>query len=80
MFTFSAPGGRASLSIRSAYPDPNRRFSITVSDGFGISADGLRDLAKQINAFAKEVSPKPVTKKAPTVAPETDEKPTGGDA
>lgn len=55
MFNFTAPGGRAYLTIRSTNPDPARRFNVTVSDGFGISTSGLRDLSKQIDAFAKKV-------------------------
>jgi hypothetical protein len=55
MFNFTAPGGRAYLTIRSTNPDPVRRFNVTVSDGFGISASGLRDLSKQIDTFAKKV-------------------------
>lgn len=65
-FSFTAPGGRAYMTIQSANVDPNRRFSVTVSDGFGIGADGLRELAKKIAAYANEVDPKakPKAKKA----------------
>lgn len=78
MFNFTAPGGRAYLTIRSSNPDPSRRFNLTVSDGFGIGADGLRELAKQITAFANEVDPKPKAKKTTAnTSPKTTE---GGDA
>lgn len=77
MFNFTAPGGRAYLSIRSSNPDPKRRFVVTVSEGFGIGADGLRDLAKQINNFADEVDPK--AKKAPATKTAT-KKAADGDA
>jgi hypothetical protein len=55
MFNFTAPGGRAYLTIRSTNPDPARRFNVTVSDGFGIGSAGLRELAKGIDAFAKKL-------------------------
>lgn len=55
MFNFTAPGGRAYLTIRSTNPDPVRRFNVTVSDGFGIGSAGLRELAKGIDAFAKKM-------------------------
>jgi len=74
MFTFDAPGGRSSLSIRPSNPDPNRRYSVTISDGFCIGADGLRDLAKKLKSFADQVDPKSSPKKAP--APKAAE---GGD-
>lgn len=56
-FSFTAPGGRAYMTIRSSNIDPNRRYAITVSDGFGIGADGLRDLAKQIKSYADKMDP-----------------------
>lgn len=75
-FSFTAPGGRAYMTIRSANIDPNRRFAITVSDGFGVGADGLRDLAKQIKAYADKMEPKAKAKASSKTAPKS----TDGDA
>jgi hypothetical protein len=81
MFNFTAPGGRAYLTIRSSNPDPSRRFNLTVSDGFGIGAEGLRELASKIAAFADEVDPP--AKPQPTSSSKKSSKkatPEGGDA
>lgn len=64
MFSFSAPGGRASVSIISSNPDPDRRFNLKVSDGFLFGVQGIRELAVALNAFADEVDPPKVVTKA----------------
>lgn len=64
MFTHSAPGGRAHLQLRSSNPDPARRFVLTVSDGFAVGADGVRELANAMLKFADEVDPAPKKAKA----------------
>lgn len=52
MKNFSTPGGRDYLSIRSANPNPARRFVVTVSNGFALGTEGLRDLATWLKAQA----------------------------
>lgn len=55
MYTLSAPGGRASISVRSSNPDPKRRFVVTISDGFCVGTDGLRMVAKFLKSTADGV-------------------------
>lgn len=55
MYTLSAPGGRASISVRSSNPDPKRRFVVTISDGFCVGTDGLREVAKFLKSTADSV-------------------------
>lgn len=76
MQTFTHLPGRAYLSVAERHPDPERRYLVTVSDNFQIGADGLRELAAWLNAFADDVAPKAKPKgkqKAPpTPAPAAD--------
>lgn len=55
MKTISSPTGRAYLSIISTSIDPARRFTVKVSDNYQAGLDGLTEMAKEINAFVKEV-------------------------
>lgn len=55
--SFAAPGGRDYLQIRSAHPDPSRRFHVSMSDTFLIGADGLREMAEWLVKFANEADP-----------------------
>ncbi|MCH2199769.1 MAG: hypothetical protein MK081_13400 [Flavobacteriales bacterium] len=54
MKNFSTPGGRDYLSIRSANPNPARRFVVTVSNGFALGIAGLRDLSTWLTEQADE--------------------------
>jgi hypothetical protein len=65
MFHFTAPGGKASLSIRSSNPDPTRRFSVSLSDGFAIGASGLLEMADQLAEFAMAADPSLVPEETP---------------
>jgi hypothetical protein len=71
MFQYSAPGGRSYITIRDSNPDTDRRFHVAVSEGFCIGADGLRELASELNAFAADVSPLPEPETVVVPEPET---------
>ncbi len=54
MKSFTFPGGRAYLTVRSTRPDPASRYNITVSDGAQIGAAGLIELGKFLIECGKE--------------------------
>ena len=55
MSTFSSPGGRGYVTVRSAYIPTDQRFSVTASEGFGVGFDGLRALGQFLIDTANEI-------------------------
>ena len=68
MYHFKSEGGRDYLSFRSSNPNPARRFAFTVSNGFALGVDGIRDLSKWLAEQADLIegieTPAPAPKKA----------------
>lgn len=56
---FTAPGGIAYFSIAPSNPDLERYFNVRVSGSFQIGAQGLRELAAWLIAYADENDPSP---------------------
>ena len=54
MKSFSFPGGRAYLTVRSSRPDPASRYGIDLSDDAYTSAEGLVELGKFLIDAGKE--------------------------
>lgn len=54
MKSFSFPGGRAYLTVRSSRPDPASRYGIDLSDDAYTSAEGLIELGKFFVEIGKE--------------------------
>lgn len=54
MKSFSFPGGRAYLTVRSSRPDPASRYAVDVSDDAFTSAEGLVELGKFLIEVGKE--------------------------
>lgn len=56
-FTFSAPGGKAYLTVAATRPDAESRYNIRCSSDFQTSVDGIRTLARALLSYAETESP-----------------------
>ena len=76
MRNFSAPGGRSFLSFRSQNPNPSQRFVFTLSNGFALGFEGIRELGQWLIAQADEIeaSEKEPVEEAPAPAKKTTRK------
>lgn len=67
MYNFSSPGGRTYLSFRSSNPNPSQRFVFTISNGFALGLEGIRELGAWLieQADAIEEAETPAVEETP---------------